>query len=301
MLTHETIVTPCEFKFTEGGAPGEFTGYGSVFNTLDDHGDVVLPGAFAASIASHKGSGTMPGMYVEHSGFKGGDPLPVGVWQDMTEDENGLLVKGRISALDTDHGKRIVGLMRDKALPGLSIAYVVPTGGAIYGKKAGEPRRQIKQMDLHSVDIVRDPSNRAARIYQMKSLLAHADHSGAVAAVVAAIKLHRATMMGGNSPTAEERAQMHDHLTTAHQCLTGEPMPAGMKSKPETIRQFEAWLREACGYSNSEAREIAERGFKSAQTPRDEDEAAAAAQATKAALQGIADTFAGFTLPSFGD
>jgi HK97 family phage prohead protease len=203
MLTHETIVTPCEFKFTEGGPPGEFTGYGSVFNTLDDHGDVVLPGAFAGSITSHKGSGTMPGMYVEHSGFKGGDPLPVGVWQDMTEDENGLLVKGRISALDTDHGKRIVGLMRDKALPGLSIAYVVPTGGAVFGKKAGEPRRQIKQMDLHSVDIVRNPSNRAARIYQMKSLLAHADHTGAVAAGAAAIKLHRGTMIGGDSMTAD--------------------------------------------------------------------------------------------------
>jgi hypothetical protein len=179
----------------------------------------------------------------------------------MSEDGKGLRVKGKISALDTDHGKRIRALMLDGALGGLSIAYSVPKGGTVYGdgKKADEPRRTLRTVNLASVDIVRDPANDGARIDQVKTLLTLVDHATASKAVAAAIALHSATTVGNDSPTAEERAQLLAHLQEAHRALTGQSMPAGMKALPLTLREFEALIREMTGASNTLARAIAAR------------------------------------------
>ena len=162
MKTLGRFVTAVEFKFAplDSAEPGTFEGYASVFNKQDWHGDIVMPGAFTASLAEHKANGTMPGLYAEHSfAMLGGDPLPIGIWTSLDEDENGLKGTGRISALDSDHGKRIYGLMRDGAMKALSIAYSVPDGGSTPGKKAGDPKRWLKAINLYSVDVVRDPSN----------------------------------------------------------------------------------------------------------------------------------------------
>lgn len=255
--------TPAEFKFLDDGETGVFDGYGAVFGNVDSHGDVIAQKAFADSLARLRAAGTMPAMYAEHSAFKGGDSLPIGVWTDIEEDDTGLRVKGKISALDTDHGRRIRGLMRDGAMRGLSIAYSVPSGGAVIGRKAGEPKRLLKSIDLIAIDVVQNPSNSAARVDSIKSIMLQADHEAATAAVVAAMKTHRDSMSGGNSPNADQRAQMMAHLSDAHKALTGEAMPKGMKSAPSTIREYEAWIRDEFGLSNSQARDIAEHGFKS--------------------------------------
>lgn len=295
------FVAATEFKFTDDAQPGVFEGYGAVFGNTDTHGDVIRPGAFADSLAEHKANGTMPALFVEHSGFKGGDPLPVGTWTDIAEDGDGLRAKGRISALDTDHGRRIRSLMQDGALRGLSIAYHVPAGGAVMGKRAGEPRRTLVKVDLHAIDIVRDPSNALARIAAVKSAMKVVDHDKAIAALVAAIRLHRATMGGSDAPTAAERAQMLTHLQDAHTAMTGQPFAgaSGQKSMPATIREFEDWLREQFDLSNSKARALAERGFKAAQGPRDEEAEHAAAVATKEALDELGASLTGFSLPTF--
>jgi hypothetical protein len=261
---------------------------------------VVLPGAFTATLASYKAAGGLPGLYVEHSRFLGGDPLPIGRWTEMVEDDRGLLCRGKLSALDTDHGKRIRALMQDQVLTGLSIAFSVPQGGAIMGKSADEPRRQLKCVDLAAVDIVRDPSNKEARVRFIKSLMTQVDSSAAAEAIGNAIRLHRAAMTGGDSPTAAERGMMLTHLQCAHHALTGEQMPSDCKASPETIREFEGWMREHLGYSNAIARKVAERGFKSAfQSPRDEDEQLVAARSE--AIREIGASLRGFALPSFGD
>jgi HK97 family phage prohead protease len=291
---------PIEFKFVSDGDPGLFEGYGGVFRNIDSYGDLILPGAFAASLADHKAKGTMPGMYAEHSIYTpGGDLLPIGRWLDMSEDGKGLRVKGKISALDTDHGKRIRALMLDGALGGMSIAYSVPKGGAVFGdgKKADEPRRTLRAVNLASVDIVRDPANEGARIDQVKTLLTLVDHATASKAVAAAIALHSATTVGNDSPTAEERAQLLAHLQEAHRALTGQSMPAGVKALPLTLREFEALIREMTGASNTLARAIAAHGWK-ALRPREEGQDQAAATA---ALTELADSLRGFVLPNFED
>jgi HK97 family phage prohead protease len=166
---------PFEIKFVDPGNPGAFEGYGSVFNNVDSHGDLILPGAFAESLAQHRAKGTMPGMYVEHGPWVGGDPLPAGAWGSIEEDAHGLKVAGKISALETDYGRRVRALMQDGALGGLSIAYQVPPGGAVKGRNPGEPSRTLKRVNLHSIDIVRDPSNAGARISSVKTFASQVD------------------------------------------------------------------------------------------------------------------------------
>lgn len=164
-----------EVKFAQDGAPGEFEGYGAVFGNVDGHGDLIVHGAFRDSLAMHKASGSMPHMYVEHGPALGGDPLPVGVWTDMQEDGNGLRVKGKLSALDTDMGRRIHGLLKDGALKGLSIGYRAKRDAIVYGREAGQPKRTLKSLALTEVSLVADPANPLAGVDRVKAAVMSGD------------------------------------------------------------------------------------------------------------------------------
>lgn len=328
MRNLELFVAPSEFKFTGGEAqPGVFSGYGSVFHNMDSHKDVIAPGAFTATLAKHAQMGTLPGMYAEHSAYTGGDPLPVGVWTKMEQDDHGLKVEGKVSALDTDHGKRIASLMKDGALGGLSIAYQVPRGGAIMGKKQGEPRRTLTNINLHSVDIVRDPSNSAARIQALKSAFARhlKDASGnnpddgdgaddetfepdiekAIEALCAAMMMHDGMMSDGygmkGMTNGKHDSVLMSKMQDAHHALTGDRVPFGMTGYSKsgmTIREIQTILREEFGLSHARASDIAKRRFGS--LPRDEGSTKAnPAVSRKAALENAASILAEFSLPKF--
>lgn len=165
------------FKFVdEGTAPGTFEGYGSVFGNEDDYGDVIAPGAFAGVLARHQAKSTMPKMLLNHGSMGGGlfggaDPmadLPIGKWTGMSEDTHGLQCKGRLINLDTEHGKRIHGAMKEGELGGLSIGY--RAGDFVRGTKPNEPRRTIKTIkDLIEVSPVTFPANELATIGAVKA------------------------------------------------------------------------------------------------------------------------------------
>jgi HK97 family phage prohead protease len=294
----DRIATPVEFKF-DGGTEGVFTGYGAVTGNQDSYGHVIAPGAFKETLAAHTAAGTMPGMYAEHSAYQfGGDPLPVGVWTHMSEDSKGLICQGKICALNTDHGQRVYGLMKEGAIKALSIAFNVPDGGDVRSSKKDEPHRTINNLVLHSVDVVRDPANKLAKIVSLNTVMKNVDAESAATAVAACMKLHQQSLSGANSPTSDQRQQMFTHLMDAHQALTGQDMPMGMNSaKPTTIREFESWLREEFKLSHSQARAIAELGFKA---PRDEAVEQAASEARKATLKELSQIVSGFSLTSEG-
>ena len=68
----------------------EIAGYASLFNVEDNGGDLVLKGAYAASLRHLTKAGGKVKMLWQH------DPLqPIGVWDDIYEDEKCLFVKGR--------------------------------------------------------------------------------------------------------------------------------------------------------------------------------------------------------------
>lgn len=164
---------PFEAKFASGGSnPGSFEGYGAVFGNIDSHGDVIEPGAFAKSLLDRQREGrSLPPMYKMHGAMTGNRQEPVGVWDAMSEDANGLHVKGRLIGLETEQGKWNYAQLREGGLNGLSIGYKILPGGSRKGAgKAGEPARWIKSAFLREVSLVDDPSNALSRVYAVKRM-----------------------------------------------------------------------------------------------------------------------------------
>lgn len=232
----EVCAVPFECKAVAGadGETGHVEGYGAVFGNTDSHGDVILPGAFAQSIAERKAQGRLLPMHVMH-GFFGGDGVPAGVWSAVSEDSKGLHVKGKISGTGTDAGKLLYERVRDGALGGLSIGFSIPKDGSVKMTDPKGPRRQIKQANLHEVSLVDDPSNALARVTNLKRRMGGEFKStiqttAAVQALEAALGIYQKSLQGNDAPTAEERQQLLVHLQDAYEAMTGKRMPDGLKS-----------------------------------------------------------------------
>lgn len=151
-----------ELKFSGDGDVMTISGYGAVFGNVDAYGDVIAPGAFAASLAAHKNAGTMPQMLLEH----GISPLPIGVWKSMAEDGHGLKVEGEF--LTTSLGIDSWKAAKAGAIGGLSIGYR-PTEFQMR-QRPEDPRRLLKSVDLMEVSLVGRPANDKARVAQIKSI-----------------------------------------------------------------------------------------------------------------------------------
>ena len=136
---------------------GVFEGYASLFGVVDLGRDMVMPGAFAASIAS-RGAGGIRLLW-QH------DPeQPVGRWESVVEDETGLVVRGILN-LTVARARELHALMRQGALDGLSIGYRTVNART-------EPRtgvRKLFKLDLWEVSLVTFPLLPAARVAAVKA------------------------------------------------------------------------------------------------------------------------------------
>ena len=233
------LATRLETKFVGDPTSGEFEGYASVFNHQDWHGDVVKPGAFADSLSRLKAENRSLPMYANHGAAMGGDNLPVGVWKEIGEDDHGLKVKGQIAALDSDHGKRVLGLAKAGALGGISIGFRVPKDGATFGTQAGDPKRTLHKIDLAEISLVDDPSNSASRISNIKTAgVTASDRDAAASSVAAAMRMHDKAMSSGGGygyMAPKDQALLMDHLRDAHEHLTGIRAPDGMDGWTKSI------------------------------------------------------------------
>lgn len=138
---------------------GTIEGYGSVFGQKDSYDDVIAKGAFAASLATHKSALTMPAMLWQHDSAS-----PIGVWTDMTEDDNGLRVKGRL-AMDTALGKEAYSLLKMGALNGLSIGFMSKQ----WQYDRDTDIRTLTEVELWEVSLVTFPAQSRARVTNVKS------------------------------------------------------------------------------------------------------------------------------------
>lgn len=160
-----------EIKFANSADEAmTFSGYGAAFNNVDSYGDVIAPGAFKKSLSEAKKSGMWPAMLMQHGGWGASvdDLTPIGIWLEMSEDANGLLVKGKLA--ETQRGTEAYGLLKMEprpALNGLSIGYRARK--FTQGTKPGEPRRLLTEVELLEVSIVTFPANPKARISTVKS------------------------------------------------------------------------------------------------------------------------------------
>jgi len=139
-------------------ADGTFSGYASVFGMVDHQNEMVMSGAFRRTLAKWRMKGQMPAMLWMH------DPAqPIGIWMNINEDRNGLLVQGRL-ALRTQKGMEAYELLRMGALTGLSIGYRA-AGSRIDGKRK---TRILTDIELFEISLVTFPANEAARVSEVK-------------------------------------------------------------------------------------------------------------------------------------
>lgn len=138
---------------------GRIAGYGAVFGNVDADGDVILPGAFADTLAAHRSDGSTPAMLWSHDMAQ-----PIGGWTALAEDAVGLRVEGRL-ALGVPRADEAAALLKSGSGLGLSIGYTIPDGGATYGRGA----RVLKRVELFEVSLVAVPANRRARV-EIKSI-----------------------------------------------------------------------------------------------------------------------------------
>lgn len=142
------------------GDDGAIEGYGSVFGVKDSYDDIVVKGAFEKSIDAHKSNKTMPALLWQHDATQ-----PIGVWTEMSEDSNGLVLRGKL-ALDTVRGKEAHTLLKMGALNGLSIGFMTKQSEYDNEKQI----RMLTEVDLWETSIVTFGANSKARITQVKSV-----------------------------------------------------------------------------------------------------------------------------------
>ena len=139
---------------------GTFAGYASLFGKADLGRDMVMPGAFAASLSARGAAGVK--MLYQH------DPnQPIGVWEEIREDGRGLWVKGRLTS-GVARAREVLSLMRAGALDGLSIGYRTVRGRT--DKKTGI--RQLIEVDLWEISVVTFPMLPEARVEAVKGTTA---------------------------------------------------------------------------------------------------------------------------------
>jgi hypothetical protein len=148
-----------EHKFCEAGAAltvadgTRIAGYASLFGAADQGGDVVAPGAYAASLKRIAAGGRAVKLLWQH------DPAqPIGVWDSVREDDRGLYVEGRLLT-EVTRAREAAHLIEAGAVDGLSIGYRTVRAGR---DEAG--RRVLNEIELWEVSLVTFPMLPEARI-----------------------------------------------------------------------------------------------------------------------------------------
>lgn len=149
-----------ETKFHQPGSAGlavtegtQVSGYASVFGVKDQGGDIVMSGAYAASLARLRANGGKVRMLWQHD-----QTQPIGVWDEIAEDAHGLHVKGRLLT-DVAKGREAAALLEAGAVDGLSIGY-----RTLRAEKSAGGGRKLHEVELWEVSLVTFPMLPVARV-----------------------------------------------------------------------------------------------------------------------------------------
>ncbi len=121
-------------------------GYAALFGLPDAAGDIILPGAFAATLA---GRGEPLPLYWQHRPAQ-----RIGWVEQAGEDARGLRVIARL-----DPGTRPAALLAERAVSGLSFGY---RARAFRMTAAG---RELAAVELFEISLVTHPLQHGARVH----------------------------------------------------------------------------------------------------------------------------------------
>jgi hypothetical protein len=149
------------FQIKAVSEKGRVEGYASVYGVVDSDGDIVASGAFAESIREREGR-PLP-MLWQHDSRE-----PIGVFDEMREDEYGLKVAGNMLVDEVSRAREARALAKAGALGGMSIGFMI---------RDCMPREDgrgllITRGDLWETSLVTFPANQAARITGIKEAFA---------------------------------------------------------------------------------------------------------------------------------
>jgi len=128
-------------------------GYASLYGMADQGGDIVARGAYAKSLAALKARGGSVKMLWQHDAAQ-----PIGVWDEIHEDERGLYVKGRL-LLEVERAREAAALIGAGAIDGLSIGY-----RTVAAEKTAKGQRLLAELELWEVSLVTFPMLPDARV-----------------------------------------------------------------------------------------------------------------------------------------
>ena len=137
---------------------GSIEGYASVFGGVDSYGDTIEKTAFDSVIKS----GQKPLMFYQHNRWS----IPIGVWEELSVDEKGLKVKGRLN-LELEEAREVYSALKFGSLNGMSIGFRMKDKDYEYDD---EDICHIKNIsELLEISIVNFPADKEARIDNVKS------------------------------------------------------------------------------------------------------------------------------------
>jgi hypothetical protein len=146
----------CALDLKGVGLDGRFEGYASLFNRQDMSGDIVLPGAFRATLGERGAQGVR--MLFQH------DPAqPIGAWEVLREDARGLHARGKLTT-EVAKAREVLALMRSGAIDGLSIGFKT-----VEARPGRFKTRRLARIDLWEISIVTFPMLPEARITTVKA------------------------------------------------------------------------------------------------------------------------------------
>ena len=135
---------------------GTFTAYGSTFTSEpDSYGDVVDKGAFKKTIKENKGR-------IKHL-WNHSVMEPIGKPDELSEDDTGLLVKGRL-VLGVQRAREVLALMKAGVVNEMSIGFDTITEAVVKGV------RHLKEVRLYDVSPVCFAANQTAVIFDVKAM-----------------------------------------------------------------------------------------------------------------------------------
>jgi len=143
---------------------GCFSGYASVFDVEDNHGDVIFAGAFTNSLLEKDFSKEVKLLW-QHNANE-----PIGIFTKIYEDDYGLYVEGKL-LLEVERAREAYSLLQNGAVQGLSIGFIVNDFDY-----AEDGTRIIYEADLWEVSLVTFPANEKAVITEVKSDISLSDN-----------------------------------------------------------------------------------------------------------------------------
>jgi HK97 family phage prohead protease len=149
----------------DGLAEGEFEGYASVFGNADSYGDVVMPGAFANTLADWARSGNF--LPVLYSHVMADPDYNLGHVVEAREDGKGLYVRGLLD-LENPKAAQVHRLLKGRRASQMSFAYDVVRGSL--GQLDGQDVYELHELKLYEVSIVLIGANQETEILAVKAL-----------------------------------------------------------------------------------------------------------------------------------